>query len=401
MKSDGADSSHERKPVSQSNNHVTAELTFAEFFAGAGMARAGLGDGWRCVFANEIDRIKSVSYIANWGGEQLRVCDVADLKPSDLPPILAAWASPPCQDVSLAGDRGGLDGARSGAFWPWWRLMQGLRAPLLVIENVTGLLTSHEGRDFDAICDALTDVGYRFGTAIIDAALFVPQSRPRLFIVAADADVHIPAELIGGVPIAPFYPLALVAACKRQRSTLIWWSLPNPPKRNTTFADILEDEPKGVLWHSRAETDRLIGMMAPAHVAKVEAAKSSCKRMVGALYKRIRAGEDGIRRQRAEVRFDDIPGCLRMPTGGSSRQTIDRRRRHGAVATFVAARGSPANGLARGLPVPFQLQRSLRARGRRRSGSRRPPSCGTHSRADFASAKRSGGFRRTNRGAVT
>jgi DNA (cytosine-5)-methyltransferase 1 len=308
--------------VSQSNNHVTAELTFAEFFAGAGMARAGLGDSWRCVFANEIDRIKSVSYIANWGGEQLRVCDVADLKPSDLPPILAAWASPPCQDVSLAGDRGGLDGARSGAFWPWWRLMQGLRAPLLVIENVTGLLTSHEGRDFDAICDALTDVGYRFGTAIIDAALFVPQSRPRLFIVAADADVHIPAELIGGVPIAPFYPLALVAACKRQRSTLIWWSLPNPPKRNTTFADILEDEPKGVLWHSRAETDRLIGMMAPAHVAKVEAAKSSCKRMVGALYKRIRAGEDGIRRQRAEVRFDDIAGCLRMPTGGSSRQTI-------------------------------------------------------------------------------
>jgi len=44
--------------------------------------------------------------------------------------------------------------------------------------------------------------------------------------------------------------------------------------------------------------------------------------MVGTLYKRTRADADGTRRQRAEVRFDDIAGCLRTPGGGSSRQTI-------------------------------------------------------------------------------
>lgn len=44
--------------------------------------------------------------------------------------------------------------------------------------------------------------------------------------------------------------------------------------------------------------------------------------MVGTLYKRTRPNDAGERAQRAEVRFDDIAGCLRTPNGGSSRQTI-------------------------------------------------------------------------------
>ena len=113
------------------------------------MARAGLGDSWRCVLANDIDAKKGASYAANWGSEKLKLCDIADLTTADLlGRIDLAWVSPPCQDISLAGDRAGLDGMRSGAFWPWWRLMQGLRADgraprLIVIENVTGLLSSH------------------------------------------------------------------------------------------------------------------------------------------------------------------------------------------------------------------------------------------------------------------
>ena len=100
--------------------------------------------------------------------------------------------------------------------------MQGLRAEgraprMIVIENVCGLLTSHGGKDFDAICDALADAGYRFGAVVIDAALFVPQSRERVFIIAVDADAHIPAELLADGPTAPFHPPALVAACQRQR----------------------------------------------------------------------------------------------------------------------------------------------------------------------------------------
>jgi DNA (cytosine-5)-methyltransferase 1 len=189
------------------------------------------------------------------------------------------------------------------------------------LENVTGLLTSHGGKDFDAICDALAACDYRVGTVVIDAALFVPQSRERVFIVAVDAALPIPAELLASGPMSPFHPPALVAASRRRRNPL-WWRLPIPPKRNTTLADIIEAEPTGVSWHTQTETERHIAMMTPVHLAKIEAAKRAGKRMVGGLYRRIRPDADGKKSQRAEVRFDDIAGCLRVPSGGSSRQTV-------------------------------------------------------------------------------
>jgi DNA (cytosine-5)-methyltransferase 1 len=290
------------------------------------MARAGLGPGWECLIANDNDPKKAAAYAANWGKQGLVVGDVAALTTADLPGVAdLAWASPPCQDLSLAGDRAGLGGARSSAFWGFWRLMQGLRAEgrapkLVVIENVTGLITSHGGKDFDAICAALADAGYRFGAVVMDAELFVPQSRERVFIIAIDAALPTPAEVIASGPMAPFHPSGLVVACQRQRDPL-WFRLPVPPIRNTIFADIIEDEPTGVSWHTGAETARLIEMMALPHLEKLEAAKRSGKRMIGGLYRRMR-DEAGGRVQRAEVRFDDIAGCLRVPTGGSSRQTI-------------------------------------------------------------------------------
>lgn len=97
--------------------------------------------------------------------------------------------------------------------------------------------------------------------------------------------------------------------------------MPTPPHRNTVFADLVEDNPNSVPWHSAAETTRLLGQMSPINMAKVEAAKRAGRRMVGAVYKRTRV-ENGVKRQRAEIRFDDLAGCLRTPSGGSSRQVI-------------------------------------------------------------------------------
>jgi DNA (cytosine-5)-methyltransferase 1 len=88
------------------------------------------------------------------------------------------------------------------------------------------------------------------------------------------------------------------------------------------FVDIMEDEPAGVRWHTPKETDFILNLMSPINRAKVEAAKLAKRTIVGGVYRRTRPDHEGVKRQRAEVRFDDIAGCLRTPSGGSSRQTI-------------------------------------------------------------------------------
>src|SRR5690606_33313018 len=166
------------------------------------MARAGLGPDWTCLFANDFDAKKAASYALNWGADHLTVGDVAAVTTADLPGSAdLAWASFPCQDLSLAGAGAGLKGDRSGTYWPFWRLMEGLidegRAPkLIVLENVCGTLTSHGGKDFATICSNYSKAGYRFGALIVDAVHFVPHSRARLFVVGIRKDLPFPDELV-------------------------------------------------------------------------------------------------------------------------------------------------------------------------------------------------------------
>jgi DNA (cytosine-5)-methyltransferase 1 len=306
---------------------------FYEFFAGGGMARAGLGPDWTCRFANDFDAKKGMAYQANWGtGGELRVGDVGRVTAEDLPGVAdLVWGSFPCQDLSLAGAGAGLQGERSGTFYPFWKVIDGLiadgRAPTVIaLENVCGTLTSHGGEDFKAICDTFSRAGYRYGALIINAALFVPQSRPRLFVIGVRQDVEVDRQLLAPGPIEPFHTRALQSAVERlgddTARDLLWFNLPSPPHRNSTFADIIEDEPASVAWRTPLETKQLLAMMSPINRAKVNAAMRAERRMVGGVYKRTRRNAAGEKVQRAEVRFDDIAGCLRTPSGGSSRQTI-------------------------------------------------------------------------------
>ena len=232
-----------REASGESDQEGTPMLDFYEFFAGGGMARIGFGPGWRCLFANDMDEKKAAAYQANFNGApELRVCDVADLLPADLPGAAdLAWASFPCQDLSLAGHRGGLAAARSGAFWPFWRLMQGLmaeqRAPrLIVLENVCGALTSHEGQDFLAIAEAFTQAEYPFGAMVIDAAHFLPHSRPRLFVIGARSDVEIPPHAQLSAPDPLWHPAAIRERVKqlsfKARRRWVWWRLPPRPPQS-------------------------------------------------------------------------------------------------------------------------------------------------------------------------
>ncbi len=302
-------------------------FSFYEFFAGGGMARAGLGSEWRCVFANDFDQKKADSYIRNWGSDHLSIKDVKDVTTSDLPGEAdLAWASFPCQDLSLAGSGAGLKARRSGSFWPFWELMQKLsrekRNPkIILLENVYGALTSHKGQDFSALCESLVEIGYSVGAMVIDAAYFVPQSRTRLFIIAVRNDLDTPDFLTGHGPSPLWHPNALLKAgqlfSKNVADHWRWWDIPLPAPRNKDFIDIIEDHPVNVTWHSENETSKLLGMMSDVNRKKVDMAKRAGRPVVGGIYRRTRNGQ-----QRAEVRFDNVSGCLRTPSGGSSRQLV-------------------------------------------------------------------------------
>lgn len=305
--------------------------TFHEFFAGGGMVRAGLGRGWACRFANDFDHKKAWVYQQNWGLGELRTADIKTLTSNDIPGEAdLAWASFPCQDLSLAGGGAGLRGDRSGTFWPFWNLIQGLlverRAPsLVVLENVCGTITSHHGKDFAAICGAIEQAGYRVGAIVADAEMFVPQSRPRLFVIAT-LDLALPEHLVARGPVSPWHTKTLQRAQAslppKTREAWIWWNLPQPSERNVGLSDLIEEEYDAPNWFTPEETQHLLGMMSEINRRKVEEAKRQGRRVVGAVYKRTRFSGSGRRIQRAEIRFDGISGCLRTPAGGSSRQVI-------------------------------------------------------------------------------
>jgi DNA (cytosine-5)-methyltransferase 1 len=326
-------------------------FTFYDFFAGGGMAGVGLGPAWRCLFANDFSAEKCAAFRANFDAPAPICADVASLRAHDLPgggAVDLMWASPPCQDLSLAGERAGLEGERSGAVWPFLRLIRALKAleikgtveiefkgyarpTLIAIENVPGLITSRDGDDFNNICAALAAMDYQVGALVIDADLFVPQSRRRLIIIGLRHDVYldadIPISILGADASDLWQPPALRAAVMALPNVAwdarLWFNPQPPPPRATALADLIEAEPSGgVKWNSEAKTARLLDLMNDAHRAQVDAALAAGRRTIGAVYRRTRPDGSGGKTQRAEVRFDGRTGCLRTPAGGSSRQTI-------------------------------------------------------------------------------
>lgn len=338
--------------------------TFYEFFAGGGMARAGLGKAWNCLFANDFDPKKVESYSENWGSEEVVRDDVNNVDVNDLPGRAdLIWASFPCQDLSVAGGGAGLKGARSGTFWPFWNKVQGLAAQgrkpnFVVLENVTGMLSSHKGKDFQAICQALHDGGYHFGAVVVDAAHFVPQSRKRVFIVGVATEFGLGADFVQDAPDETWHPKPLRTAYSHLNDDLrrewVWWRLPEVAPRANQFIDLFEESPTDVAWHSKAETAKLLGMMSDRNRRKLEEARRKGERVVGTLYRRTRPSADGGV-QRAEIRLDGTAGCLRTPSGGSSRQIVVCSDAQGVRSRLISSREAAR---LMGLPDTYKLPKN-------------------------------------------
>ncbi len=291
------------------------------------MVRAALGEGWTCVLANDTDPAKCNAYRANWGDAHLVPGDVAALDPRHLrQPVDLFWASSPCQDFSLAGKGLGLKRRRSSAFDGWvdtiaGPVRQGFAPRVIAFENVVGLLTSNGGRDFAHVCGRIAALGYRPGALILDAQDHLPQSRPRVFVVAVRGDVAVDPGLVGERHGDPRLARAWGALPEAVKAGWLWWRLPVPPPRCVGLADLVEAD-AAVDWHPASRVAHLMGIMSPVNLDKVAAVRGLPGRHVGTVYIRGRPDGDGTVRQQAEVRFDGIAGCLRTPAGGSSRQTL-------------------------------------------------------------------------------
>jgi len=167
--------------------------TFGSLFAGVGGFDMGMEDaGWECKFQVEWD--KHCQHILNkhwpdipkWG-------DVSTVSGTEIPPVDCIIFGSPCQDLSVAGKRAGLQGERSGLFYEAVRIIKEMRHATngtfprwAIWENVAGALSSNNGRDFAAVISEMAEAGAVLQEyALLDAQYFgVPQRRRRVFLVA-------------------------------------------------------------------------------------------------------------------------------------------------------------------------------------------------------------------------
>lgn len=287
-----------------------ARPPFLEFFAGSGLVSHALAPYFREVWANDICSKKAAVFLANHEGAPFALCSITDVSGKRLPPSILSWASFPCQDLSLAGNGKGIRAKRSGLVWEWLRVMDEMpqRPPLLAAENVVGLVSTDGGTHYRELHMALVNRGYKVGAMLLDAVHWLPQSRPRIFVVAADARVRVSQNLATDKP--NWTHSAAIQKAAVGLTDWVWWNLPKPKKPTATLSEIVDFS---LPCQDAATSKKNLAMVPHAHMRKLQ----ECGLPVVPGYKRIRN-----KKQVLELRFDDTAGCLRTPAGGSSRQYL-------------------------------------------------------------------------------
>jgi DNA (cytosine-5)-methyltransferase 1 len=163
-----------------------------ELFAGVGGFRFGLektSARFKTVFANEIDKWAASIYRYHWPDGSLREGDIRNIQAKDLPDFDLLCGGFPCQPFSMAGKHAGLRDSRGTLFQEILRIAKEKQPPMLFLENVPGLLSTHNGTAFQSIIEKMGELGYICEWKVFNSQFFgVPQSRRRVFIVAHTAN---------------------------------------------------------------------------------------------------------------------------------------------------------------------------------------------------------------------
>lgn len=286
--------------------------TFVDFFAGSGLVTQGFLHACEPVWSNDICAKKAAIYTSNHGTGHFHLGPIERVSGGNIPRADIVWASFPCQDLSLAGKMGGLAASRSGLFWEWIRVIDEMnhRPAVLALENVVGLLSANEGNDYRLLHEALTNRGYRVGPMLLNARHWVPQSRPRVFVVAARSDIK--SENLQDNGPNWIHPEPVCRAISNLNQA-VWWAIPKPKKRVLKLSKLIDwDAP--VFDKARAEA--IFALVSKNHKELLSKLPQETTAVFPG-YRRTRQGKQVL-----ELRFDDISGCLRTAEGGSSRQIL-------------------------------------------------------------------------------
>lgn len=322
----------------------------ADFFAGIGLTSRGLaGAGWATVWANDFSPDKRRLFLHNKPPRtrcHFEDRSVHDVPPRSLPSAELIAACFPCTDLSLAGARRGIEaGPQSSAYFRFVEILraQRPRPPFVLLENVTALISSHAGRDFELCLRSLADLGYTVDAAVVDARHFVPQSRPRLFIVGVRKDLsfgdHDPFNTAEDLPKPTETRPKKLLDFVRAHPDLPWRLRPLPPlpERTLTLDEILDQyDPNSPEWWSDERVQKLLDQLHERHRAKLlDLAKRDVAHATG--FRRMRQ-RDGRKQSTMELRFDGLAGCLRTPKGGSAKQVLVRAEGEHVRARYLSAR---------------------------------------------------------------
>lgn len=327
-------------------------LRAAEFFAGIGLMRLGLeAADISTVWANDIEPDKRDMYVANFSANEFLLADIRDIEGQSLPAVDVATASFPCTDLSLAGNRKGLgataaprgeDGG-SSMFWEFARVIDEMderRPQVVLLENVLGFATSRGGRDLLGAVQELNRLGYSCDPMVLDARRFVPQSRPRMFIVGLRQTE--PGDVLTQCSDRPTWVRQLANDFPDARVHAR--SLPPLPDGPTDISGIIEQLPAraGEWWDSK-RLDRFLSSLSPLQATRLDLLRRGKDITWRTAYRRTRNSVAVW-----EVRADGISGCLRTVRGGSSRQAVVEAGRRQVRARWMTPReyarlmGAPA-----------------------------------------------------------
>ena len=158
-------------------------MRYFSAFTGVGGFDMGMPPDWECVGMSEIDKYANMVLryrfkdVKNYG-------NIEKINYEELPDFDVLIGGSPCQDISVAGKREGLNGIRSRLFFSYVALLEVKKPKYFIFENVKGLLSSNEGRDFAEVINQFSEAGYDIWWQVLDAADFgVPQHRERIFIL--------------------------------------------------------------------------------------------------------------------------------------------------------------------------------------------------------------------------